>query len=96
MIVNAPSKFNFRLLEMHLYKHPIALPIPLAPLFMEQGKLADHLSEQGRKSFYVEPRCMGLWHWKGILALATSLGSSCSSTWGDTWDSRWCNTMLRD
>ena len=27
--------------------------------FMEQGKLADHLSEQGRENFYVEHRCMG-------------------------------------
>ena len=51
MIVNAPSKFNLGLSEVHLCKLPI-----------EQGKLVDHLSEQERESFYMELKCMGLWH----------------------------------
>ena len=57
-IVKVPSEFNFGLSKLHFCKHPVALSIQLVPSFMEQGKLADHLSKQGRKSFYVEHRFM--------------------------------------
>ncbi|KAJ9707578.1 hypothetical protein PVL29_002556 [Vitis rotundifolia] len=59
VIVKAPSEFNFGLSEVHLCKHPVALPISLVPSFMEQGKLANHLSEQGKERFYVEHKCIG-------------------------------------
>ena len=59
MIVNMASKLNFELSEVHLCKHPIALPIPLAPPFMEQGKLADHLANREKRVSMWSPDAWG-------------------------------------